>query len=243
MNSEDHVSSEDPITLRFFQTAPHPCSYLPGQEAATIFIDPEKPLTTPLYNRLITAGFRRSGTHLYRPGCAQCQACISCRVRVRDFQHNRRFKRVWQRNQDLSVREVQNLNEPEFYDLYARYMNARHRDGDMYPPTTEQFQSFIRAKASSTKFYIFHSDNELVAVCVLDELDHGLSAMYTFFNPELAERSLGVYAILWQIEKTRRLNLPYLYLGYWIKSCDKMRYKTEYRPLELLIGGKWALLG
>ncbi|MDP1930675.1 MAG: arginyltransferase [Gammaproteobacteria bacterium] len=236
------MNSEDLATLRFFQTSPHPCSYLPGQEAATVFMDPEQPLTVHLYSRLITAGFRRSGTHLYRPGCAQCQACISCRVRVRDFQYTRRFKRVWQRNQDLVVREVQDLSEPECFDLYASYINTRHRDGDMYPPTPEQFQSFIRVKAASTRFYGFYSDNALVAVCVLDELDHCLSAMYTFFDPELAERSLGVFAILWQIEKTRRLNLPYLYLGYWIKSCDKMRYKTEYRPLELFIAGKWTLL-
>ncbi len=236
------MNSEDLVTLRFFQTSPHPCSYLPGQEAATVFMDPEQTLTTPLYSRLITAGFRRSGSHLYRPGCAQCQACISCRVRVRDFKYTRRFKRVWQRNQDLSVREVQDLTEPEFFALYARYINARHRDGDMYPPTPEQFLSFIRAKADSTKFYGFYGDSSLLAVCVLDDLDHGLSAMYTYFDPELAERSLGVYAILWQIEKTSRLNLPYLYLGYWIKTCDKMRYKTEYRPLELLIGGKWVIL-
>lgn len=228
--------------LRFFQTSTHPCSYLPGQEATTVFMDPEQPLTTTLYSRLITAGFRRSGSHLYRPGCEHCQACISCRVRVREFKYNRRFKRVWYRNEDLMVRELPDLEEQQFFALYARYIIVRHPNGDMYPPTPEQFQSFIQTRAPSTRFYGFHVDEALVAVCILDELDHGLSAMYTFFDPTMADRSLGVYAILWQIEKARRMNLPYLYLGYWIKACDKMRYKTEYRPLELLVGGKWVLL-
>lgn len=236
------MNSEEIATLRFFQTAAHPCSYLPNQEAATVFMDPEQPLTKALYSRLITAGFRRSGSHLYRPGCAHCQACISCRVRVRDFKHNRRFKRVWQRNQDLIVTELQDIASPQFFDLYARYINIRHPDGDMYPPTLEQFQSFLQTRSDSTHFYGFHAGEALAGVCVLDELDHGLSAMYTFFDPDMTERSLGVYAILWQIEKARRMNLPYLYLGYWIKACDKMRYKTEYRPLELLMGGKWVLL-
>lgn len=205
-------------------------------------MDPQQTLTERLYSRLITAGFRRSGTHLYRPGCASCRACISSRVRVREFEQNKRFKRVWRRNQDLIARELTDLNDADFYDLFSRYINERHRDGDMFPPTEGQFQSFIRAKTASTRFYGFYALDRLVAVCVLDQLDHALSAMYTFFEPSLANRSLGVYAILWQIEKTRRLNLPYLYLGYWIEDCAKMRYKTDYRPLELLLGDKWSTL-
>ena len=238
------MSSEDLTTLRFYQTTAHDCSYLDGQQAATVFMDPEQPLTVMLYSRLITAGFRRSGTHLYRPACALCQACISCRVRVREFIPGKRFKRIWRRNLDVVARELPAaaLDSPEFYNLYARYISARHADGDMYPPSREQFASFIQASTPSSHFHAFYFQERLLAVCILDELDHGLSAMYTFFEPELPERSLGVYVILWQIEKARRLNLPYLYLGYWIKDCDKMRYKTEYRPLELLIANRWTLL-
>lgn len=238
------MSSEDLTTLRFFQTSAHDCSYLEGQQAATVFMDPEQPLTARLYSRLITAGFRRSGTHLYRPACAHCQACISCRVRVREFIPGKRFKRIWRRNLDIVSREVTAaaLDSPEFYELYARYITLRHADGDMYPPSREQFASFIQASTPTSHVHAFYVQEQLLAVCVLDELDHGLSAMYTFFEPDLPERSLGVYVILWQIEKARRLNLPYLYLGYWIKDCNKMRYKTEYRPLELLVANRWTLL-
>lgn len=236
------MNTEEIARLRFYQTASHACSYLPEQEAITVFMDPEQSLTEPLYSRLITAGFRRSGTHLYRPGCTHCQACISSRVRVREFEQNKRFKRIWRKNQDLVSRELTELQDMEFFDLFCRYINERHRDGDMYPPTREQFQSFIQARTPSSHFYGFYEDDTLVALCVLDQLDHALSAMYTFFDPSLSSRSLGVYAILWQIEKARRLNLPYLYLGYWIKDCAKMRYKTEYRPLELLLGNKWSVL-
>ena len=112
----------------------------------------------------------------------------------------------------------------------------------MFPPSREQYVSFIQASTQSTRFHGFYLQGTLIAVCILDELDHGLSAMYTFFEPDLPKRSLGNYVILWQIEKALRLNLPFLYLGYWIKDCGKMNYKAEYRPLELLVANRWTLL-
>lgn len=236
------MSSDDIQALRFFQTKAHACSYLADREARTVFMDPEQPVTSRLYSRLITAGFRRSGLHLYRPGCDHCEACISCRVRVHEFTHNKRFARLWKRNQDLRSAEIATPDTPELFELYCRYITQRHPDGDMYPPSLEQYRAFVAASTPTTRFYTFHDGLKLVALCVLDELDHGLSAMYTFFDPDLAARSLGTYVILWQIEKARRLNLPCLYLGYWIRDCDKMRYKTDFRPLELLIGTKWLLL-
>ena len=238
------MSFEGLMSLRFYQTSAHPCSYLPGQQAATVFLDPEQPLTAALYSRLITAGFRRSGTHLYRPACTHCQACISCRVRVREFEPGRRFKRIWKRNQDITSRALQaeTLDSPEYFDLYVRYISHRQADGDMFPPSREQYVSFIQASTQSTRFHGFYLQGTLIAVCILDELDHGLSAMYTFFEPDLPKRSLGNYVILWQIEKALRLNLPFLYLGYWIKDCGKMNYKAEYRPLELLVANRWTLL-
>lgn len=228
--------------LHFYQTAGHPCSYLPGQEARTVFLDPAVPISKDNYSALVTAGFRRSGAHLYRPACDTCQACLSARVKVRAFAQNKRFKRVWRRNQDLHSRAIKHLDAPEFYDLYSRYINARHVDGDMHPPSQEQYRAFIETKTETTHFYAFYAQQTLLAVSVVDELDHGLSAMYTFFDPEQRSRSLGSYVILWQIEKARRLNLPYVYLGYWIKQCDKMRYKTDYRPLELFTGRSWVLV-
>lgn len=228
--------------LHFYQTLPHGCSYLPDQEARTVFLDPAVPLSKALYSSMVTAGFRRSGSHLYRPACDHCQACLSCRIRVRDFKFNKRFKRVWQRNQDLQHRELQHLDSPEFFELYCRYINARHVDGDMYPPSHEQYQSFIEAKTETCQYHGFYLENDLLALCVIDELDHGLSAMYTFFAPEFPNRSLGTYAILWQIERAGTLSLPYVYLGYWVQACEKMRYKSDFRPMELLMNERWVVV-
>jgi len=236
------MPSEDIQTLKFFQTGEHACSYLPQRQARTVFLDPEQPASTALYSRLITAGFRRSGEHLYRPGCAHCDACIACRVRVREFTHNKRFARIWKRNADIQSAQISTPDTPELFALYSRYINGRHADGDMYPPDRQQYRSFIAAHTPSTQFHVFTLEERPIALCVLDELDHGLSAMYTFFDPALAQRSLGTWVILWQIEKARRLHLPCLYLGYWIRDSAKMRYKTDFRPLDLLIGNKWLLL-
>lgn len=236
------MPSEDIRTLKFFRTGEHACSYLPQRQARTVFLDPEQAATSALYSRLITAGFRRSGEHLYRPGCERCDACIACRVRVREFRHNKRFARLWKRNADIQSAQISTPDTPELFALYCRYINGRHANGDMYPPDLQQYRSFIAARTPSTQFHVFTLEERAIALCVLDALDHGLSAMYTFFDPVQAKRSLGTWVILWQIEKARRLNLPCLYLGYWIRDSDKMRYKTDFRPLELLIGNKWLLL-
>ena len=228
--------------LHFYQTSPHPCSYLEGLEARTIFLDPAVPVSRALYSRLVTVGFRRSGAHLYRPACDQCQACLSCRIRVQDFVANKRFRRIWKRNQDLHS-QLSHLDDPAFFALYCRYIDVRHAGGDMHPPSREQYHSFIETRSDSTQFHAFYLQDTLVALAVMDELDHGLSAMYSFFDPQLHSRSLGSFMILWQIERARSLELPYVYLGYWIKECEKMRYKTDFRPLELLLNDKWVLLG
>lgn len=229
-------------SLRFFLTTPHGCSYLPDQEARTVFLDPLQSPTMGLYSQLATAGFRRSGTHLYRPDCLNCQACISCRVRVGDFSRSSRFEKIWRRNNDLSGRPLESLEDPSVYALYCRYINERHQNGDMYPPDRQQFHAFLETKTASTQFFGFYLHEQLLAVSVIDELDHGLSAMYTFYDPDFNKRSLGNFIILWQIERARGLKLPYLYLGYWIKSSTKMQYKTQYRPIELYVANKWRLL-
>ena len=142
---------------------------------------------------------------------------------------------------DLKVIEENSLTSNASYDLYERYINSRHRDGDMYPASMEQFESFIKMKTLDTRFFLFYLQKELVAVSVTDMLQQGLSAVYTYFDPDLTDRSLGNYVILWQIEKTRSTGLPYLYLGYWIKNCPKMQYKSTFRPLELLVDKHWIL--
>jgi len=210
--------------------------------ATTIFVDPELELTQALNSRLSELGFRRSGAHIYRPDCEHCQACISCRVPVADFTFKRSHNRIRNRNADLQVQELSSLDNEQCFELYRKYINTRHRDGDMYPATQEQFTAFINTLAEGTRYFNFYAGEQLVASTVTDFLDQGLSAVYTFFDPDLVRRSLGRFVILWQIQQAQQLAVPYLYLGYWIKDCQKMDYKSDYRPLEMLIKGKWIRL-
>ena len=228
-------------SVRLFRTASHPCSYKPNHRAATVFVDPNLIIDQPLNSKLSDLGYRRSGKHLYRPDCDLCKACISCRLPVDKFQTKRRHRKILKKNMDLKVIEENSLTSNASYDLYERYINSRHRDGDMYPASMEQFESFIKMKTLDTRFFLFYLQEELVAVSVTDMLQQGLSAVYTYFDPDLTDRSLGNYVILWQIEKTRSTGLPYLYLGYWIKNCPKMQYKSTFRPLELLVDKHWIL--
>lgn len=232
----------DLSTLKLFATQPHPCSYLEDQEATTLFVDPEAPVDITLYSQLSQLGFRRSGSHLYRPQCSSCQACISCRIPVTLFNPNRSQRRCWQRNQDLAISLTDNIHTRKHYALYANYISRRHQDGDMYPPSIAQYEAFLTREWGVTRYLEFHVGEQLLGVAVCDQLEDGLSAVYTFYDPDQERRSLGVFAILAQIEIARNQGLNYLYLGYWIKQCEKMRYKIQYRPLELLINRRWMRL-
>lgn len=238
MNSKSKIVT----SIRLFRTAPHSCSYKDNEIAATVFVDPELPIDQHLNSKLSNLGFRRSGAHLYRPDCDDCSACISCRLPVQQFQLKKRFKRIINKNKDLRVVTAFDLDDDDSYPLYKRYINTRHRDGDMYPATPEQFEAFIKTKTESSVFFKFYEGNSLVAVSLVDVLDEGMSAVYTFFDPQQESRSLGIFIILWQIEKVKSLNRAYLYLGYWIKDCAKMQYKNSFRPIEMLNNGKWVLL-
>jgi len=161
---------------------------------------------------------------------------------VHDFELRRQHRKILNRNQDLQVQETDSLDTDQAYSLYCSYINQRHADGDMYPPNPDQYASFIAVKPQGTRFFQFFQDERLVAVSVLDQLHHGLSAVYTYYDPDQNRRSLGNFVILWQILKARELNLPYLYLGYWVKNCAKMNYKIKYRPLEMFVQGRWVRL-
>lgn len=226
--------------LKFYATQPHDCSYLEQEQAVTLFLDPHQPLDEDTYARLSELGFRRSGDHLYRPHCPSCKACVPARIPVGVFSPSRQQTRILKRNQDLRVECRPPRLDAEIYQLYSRYINARHADGDMYPPSQQQFESFLVNKNQFCTFNEFRLDDRLLAVAVTDRLPNGLSAVYTFFDPDESRRSLGRYAILWQIEEARRAGLPALYLGYWIRNCRKMNYKTEYRPLEMLVNQRWT---
>ncbi len=228
--------------LKVYATHPHPCSYLEDEEATTLFIDPAAELDARLSGQLADMGFRRSGPHIYRPHCVNCHACIPVRLPVADYQSSRQQRRCWNKNKDLHVETVNDISDSKFYTLYERYIRERHADGDMYPPSRDQYESFLCNARGGTEFHCFYHESRLMAVAVTDVMENGFSALYTFYEPPESKRSLGVYAILWQIEQLGYRQLPYLYLGYWIKACQKMSYKINYRPLELYINGKWLNL-
>jgi len=228
--------------VRVFATYPHDCSYIDGEQATTLFVDPSTPVDQPLYSQLSAIGFRRSGAHLYRPHCATCNACVPARIPVEDFKPNRSQRKLIARNADLCVKEVASIADHEYFELYVRYINDRHSDGDMYPPNREQYDSFLTREWGTTRFYEFRDGAKLVALAVVDVLDIGLAAIYTFYDASDTRRSLGSYAVLWQIELARSLGLHAVYLGYYIRDCRKMNYKAKFRPIELLTQGHWVRL-
>ena len=229
-------------TLVFFATPAHDCSYLPDREATTMFVDPRANIDKKLYSQLTSLGFRRSGSHYYRPHCEACNACIPVRLNVNDFRPDRSQRRVMKKNSDLECTLVPATFSESYYQLYANYVELRHKDGDMYPPSREQFTSFLVDGATASLFLEMRKEGKLVALAAVDSLDDGLSAIYTVFDPTLEHRSLGTFAVLWQVEETRRRGLPHLYLGYWIKQCRKMNYKTRFKPIEALQDGQWRAI-
>lgn len=233
----------DISSIKLYATHEHPCSYLEGRAATTIFVDPMLSMNGQIYSELSDFGFRRSGAHVYRPNCRSCQACIPVRIPVALFQPNRAQKRCLKRNQDVRTILVEDINTDEHYALYENYINSRHADGDMYPPTRDQYEDFLSSEWGVTRYLEFRASNHLLGVAVSDRLDQGLSAIYTFFAADEPSRSLGVLAVLKQVELARELGLPYVYLGYWIRDCDKMRYKNQYQPLDLFINNSWVTIG
>ncbi|UYG06434.1 arginyltransferase [Halomonas sp. M4R1S46] len=230
--------------LRFFLTVPHTCSYLAGREATTLFLDPQESPGGGVYDALALLGFRRSGRHLYRPHCEGCSACISVRIPVADFASNRTQRKLVRRNADLELRVRPALFDAEHYALYARYIRTRHSDGDMYPPSHEQYRTFLTLDQDYARLLELRLEGRLLAVSAFDQLEHGLSAIYTFFDPDepFERRSLGTFAVLSLVERARQLGLPHVYLGYWIRECRKMAYKQAFQPLEMLEGRHWRRL-
>nr|VFJ98497.1 MAG: arginine-tRNA-protein transferase [Candidatus Kentron sp. H]VFJ98631.1 MAG: arginine-tRNA-protein transferase [Candidatus Kentron sp. H]VFK03633.1 MAG: arginine-tRNA-protein transferase [Candidatus Kentron sp. H] len=228
-----------PFDLLFFIEPPHDCNYFSDRRASTLFVDPRYPKDRRLQTLLLENGFRRSGEHLYRPYCRGCRACVSVRLPVADFRPRRSQRRAWRKNEDLTVLIRPPTLSEEHFGLYARYIDTRHPEGGMANPTQAQYLDFLTAPWAETLFIEFRLEKRLLGVCVVDRLDNGLSAVYTFFEPGCPERGLGVYAILRAIHEARRADLDWLYLGYWIETSPKMCYKSEYRPQERLSGGQW----
>ncbi|NQD37828.1 arginyltransferase [Permianibacter sp. IMCC34836] len=230
-----------PASLRIplFLTPELPCNYLPDRLARTAFVGSEVPMSAELYAALMRQGFRRSGSHVYRPHCAGCQACIPVRIPVADFRPSRSQRRNLAQNADLAVGWERPALAEDHYQLYERYISQRHADGEMYPPSRDQAEQFLLADWSATRLLTLRHDQQLLAVLVADVADDGLSAVYSFFAPEQTRRGLGVRAVLALIERARSAGLPYVYLGYYIADCRKMNYKADYQPQQHFRDGEW----
>jgi arginyl-tRNA--protein-N-Asp/Glu arginylyltransferase len=228
--------------LGFYATPPHDCNYLPGREAVTLFADPVFPKNNRLYSALADCGFRRSGEHLYIPHCNGCSSCIPVRVPVAEFEPSRNQIRTLRRNADLAVIRRPAEFDNAHFELYRRYIAARHPQGGMDNPTPESYMEFLSSSWSDTVFFEMRRDGELVAVAVVDLMHDAMSAVYTFFEPALSDRSPGRFAVLYEIAEAARCGCRWLYLGYWIRQCRKMQYKCEYRPLEYFVDNHWQRL-
>ncbi|MDI1232529.1 MAG: arginyltransferase [Methylobacter sp.] len=228
--------------IPLFITAPHPCSYLENEAAQSAFVDPSFRLDTVIYSLLIAHGFRRSGDDVYRPQCAQCSQCVPVRVPVAQFKPNRSQKRCLQKNRQTTAIIKPAVFEQAHYDLYLRYQNQRHAESNMANTSPDEYIKFLGSSWCNTQFIEFFCDDELAAVAIVDRLDNALSAVYTFFDPQFSSYSLGVYAVLWQIQHAQNQGLEWLYLGFWIANCRKMNYKDQYQPLQGFIGQHWTLI-
>ena len=233
--------------LPVFVTEAHPCSYLEGLEARTAFVDPSVPINKSLASALNLQGFRRSGRYLYKTSCKACSACQPLRIDVQQFKPNKSQKRNWKKNADIraqirSASEMDEATNKGYYRLYEKYICTRHSQGDMFPPDQDQFDSFIGQLYPFSKIIEFTVDDNLIMIALCDELEDGYSAIYTFFDPDLSSRGLGVYSVLWQIEHCSNKSLPYLYMGFWIEQCDKMNYKSNYKPNEVFHSDKWRAI-
>lgn len=233
-------------TLQFYMTAPAPCPYLEGRKERKAFTNLTIPDADAVHNALSQAGFRRSQTIAYRPTCPSCNACRSVRVPVRDFEPDRRWRRVLSRNRDIVASPARNDANREQFRLLKTYLDARHEDGGMSAMTYRDYASMVSDSPVQSLVIEYRMgdgpDAPLVATSITDILRDGLSMVYSFFDPACSARSLGTLMVLEHIARTAELGLPHLYLGYWVAGSPKMDYKRQYWPLEVLSGDEWRLM-
>jgi leucyl-tRNA---protein transferase len=231
--------------LRLFHTAEHACGYWPERQARDLVFDPGDPRLAQTYPMALGWGFRRSGNLIYRPHCRSCQACVAVRIPVAEFRPDRSQRRCLTRNADLEVRVLPAERNDEHFALYERYLSARHPGGGMDGHGPAEFDQFLVSTWGQGRFLELrtrqaHGAGALLAVAVTDVVADAISAVYTFYDPDAAERGLGTFAILQQIAWAQREGKRHLYLGYWIDGHRKMAYKRRYRPLESFDGHGWS---
>ncbi len=224
-------------------STPHDCGYFTDRQASTLFLDPKEKVNSPTYGELLNIGFRRSGKLIYRPHCQKCNQCIPLRISTAKFKLSRSQKRILNKNKSVRFQLLNCGFSEKHYKLYKQYLKSRHPNGDMEKHTKlDYFESMIASEVQ-TMIIEFHLKQQLVAVSITDVLNNGLSAVYTFFDPELSKtNSLGTFAILKQIELAKSMNRSWLYLGYWIKNSQKMAYKSNFTAAQILTNNEWKEL-
>ena len=239
------MTSEPRDAPQFYLTSPSPCPYLPGREERKVFTHLVGRRAVSLNNALTESGFRRSQTIAYRPACEDCRACVSVRVLVDEFEFSRNMRRVLEANEDLVGEALAARPTSEQYSLFRQYLDTRHFDGGMSDMNVLDYTMMIEDTHVETRVVEYRrrgpdtaingrAAGKLFAVCLTDMLADGLSMVYSFYDPDEQERSLGTFMILDHIRRARKLGLPHLYLGYWVEGSRKMAYKARFLPQERL---------
>lgn len=241
------MTDQTPETTQLFLTAALPCPYLPGKMERKLFTHLSGRRASMLHQLLSDNGFRRSQNLIYRPACEGCNACQSVRIVTRDFGLNKRFRRVRRANLDIAVAVQPTVATMEQYELFKRYLDARHAGGGMTQMSYQDYEFMVEDTPVQSILVEYRladlADSPLVAVALTDVMPDGLSMVYSFYDPDLAHRSMGTFLILDHIGQVRSAGLDYVYLGYWVKDSPKMAYKGDYRPLEVQRGSLgWTLL-
>lgn len=232
-----------PRVLTFYRSGPMPCPYIPGRIEQQLFTELSSPTAQPDFERLSQGGFRRSHHIVYRPACPGCSACLPVRVDAARFAFGRAWRRVLNVNADLHLHDVGKRVDDEQFALFRRYVTDRHAQGDMARMNRRDYAAMVLSSPVQTQVLEFRdADDRLWAACLVDRMSDGYSAVYSFYEPEAARRSLGSLIVLTLIERARQRRLPYVYLGFWIPDSPKMAYKRRFHPLEAFGPGGWKPL-